>query len=353
MDPDREPLSPNRAAMSDARGAHNINVHDPAYNKPVQAAQPGVQAAGPGIQEPQKDGAHTGPRKCYAADTDPDKLDYVSITSMVTLVVVMIVLLATVHYAGILFLLALAPALFLMACCYGAGAARQSVRINDLVRSYWMGLLLAVPVAVVEGACVTKWWNSAGQPDYIPWGPSRAMSLGWSIGAAFFISFLVYGWFENTLKYIIVRAHYNRAIFYTPYGLPLIGMAAALGFATVENLVFILLYGFVGAIIRGVIVVPFQAVIGLIIGTLIARHKYIQADGQPARNAGFGLYLKTILLPFVLTGLFELPFMVILMRHKLYTNWAYWLLGSLGVLIVSYIIYLILSRPLRRATVVS
>jgi RsiW-degrading membrane proteinase PrsW (M82 family) len=351
MNPDRQPLSP-RAAKSDARGAHNVvNIHDPTYKQPVQAAKPGLQTAGiqPGQQQA---GPHTGPRECFAADSSPDKLDYVSITSMVALVVAMIVLLATVHYVGILFLLALAPALFLMSCCYGWSSARQSVRINSLVRSYWMGLLLAVPVAIVEGVCVTKWWNSAGQEDYINWGPSRAMSIRWSIGAGFFISFLVYAWFENTLKYIIVRSQYHRAIYYTPYGLPLIGMATALGFATVENLVFILLYGFVGAIIRGVIAVPFQAVIGLIMGTMLARHKYIQTDGQH-RNEGFGLYLKSIILPFILTGLFELPFMVILMRHKLYTNWAYWLLGSLGVLIVSYIIYLILSRPLRRATVVA
>jgi RsiW-degrading membrane proteinase PrsW (M82 family) len=273
--------------------------------------------------------------------------------SMVVLVGVMIALLATVHYVGILFLLALAPALFLISCCYGVGGTRQSVRINNLVRAYWLGLLFAIPVAVVEGVVVTKWWNAAGQPDYINWGPSRGMSLRWSIGAGFFVAFLIYGLFENTLKYIATRAYYNRAIFYTPFGLPLIGMAVALGFATVENLVFILLYGFVGAIIRGVIAVPFQAVIGLIIGTMLARHKWLtnQPDGVATQGKpGFGVYLKTILLTFILMGLFELPFMVILMRHKLYTYWAFWLLGSLPVLLASYIIYLVLSRPLRRAT---
>jgi RsiW-degrading membrane proteinase PrsW (M82 family) len=350
MDPDREPLSPRAAPQSDVRGAHNINIQDPAYKQQQQFGKAGVQ---PG---PQQTGTHVGPREFFAKDSSPDRLDYVSMISMVALVGVLIALLATVHYVGILFLLGLVPAFILLTICYRWGATRQSVRVNDIVRSYWYGMLLAVPVVVIEGLCVTKWWNSAGQRDYIPWGPSRAMSLGWSIGAGFFLAFLVYGWLENTLKYIIIRGHYNRAIYYTPFGLPMIGMATGLGFATTENIAFILYYGFEAALIRGVISVFFMALMGLMIGTILSRHKYFQNDGQAGqapRKAGVGAYLKAILLPFILTGLFELPFTVIFMRHKTLTNWGYWFLGSLGVLIVSYIIYLILSRPLRRATVVA
>jgi len=236
-----------------------------------------------------------------------------------------------------------------------------------------MGMIFAIPVSIVEGLIVTRWWNSAGQQDYIPWGPSRAMTIGWSIGGAFFMAFLVYGWFENTLKYMIIRAHLHHPIFYHAAGLPLLGLAVGLGFATTENIGFMLLYGFVASVCRGPLNVFFMGVMGLIIGTILARHEWhrggnvdynnpaaaqaAQAPRNDARygarhNDGFGLYLKAIILPFILTGLFHLPYMVIFNRHRLYTYWSLWFLASLGVLIISFIVYFTMSRSLKGLDVV-
>jgi RsiW-degrading membrane proteinase PrsW (M82 family) len=342
MDPDREPLSPRAAAQSDARGAHNINVQDPAYNKGVQPTK-GFGQAGP--QQ-----GHEGPRAFYAGDTAPDKLDYVSMLSMIGLIGAMIALLATKHYVGVVFMLGLFVSFVIAFLAYNVGPTRHSVRVNHVVRNWWLGVLFALPVCVLEGIIVQRWWYGGGQIGYTN-GNSSPMRIGWAIAAGCFLSFLLYGWFQNTLHYLIIRAHYNRAIFYTPYGLPLIGLSAGLGFAFAEYVLYILLYGFTNACVRGLISFPFFATMGLIMGTIIARHKYLQPEGQPLSRPGFGLYLKAIILPFILTGMFELPFVVIFMAHRFYGYWSFWFLGSLGVLLISLIIYWGLSRPLTRSTV--
>jgi RsiW-degrading membrane proteinase PrsW (M82 family) len=271
---------------------------------------------------------------------------------MCCLLSVLIVLLVTIPFVGILFLLAIAPAFLLVFCCYCWSFARRSVRINSVVRTFWMGVLLTIPIAVIEGIIVTVWTAAGGQSN-VGEDNARPMKIGWAIGTALFLSFLVAAFCEETLKYLLVRAQYHRPIYYTPYGMALLGMAGALGFATIENLMYVLLYGFVTAIVRAVVSVPFHATTGLIIGTMLARHKYLHANGQNGQHEHFRLYLEVIWLPILLHGLFNFPLLVIAMTHKQDTPWAVFQLFSLAVLIIAIIIFYVLSRPLKHVTIVA
>jgi RsiW-degrading membrane proteinase PrsW (M82 family) len=348
----REPLSPTRAAQANAGGTHSVTVQDPAYKQHM-----GTTGMKPGIHP-----GSNGPRVFWARDVDADKLDYFSIVSLTAIAVAWIVLLGTLTYVGILFVIGHLFSLALLTFFYFVGSTRYSCRVNDLVRAYLMGLLFCVPVCIVEGLCEIEWWNAAGQGYIHHYG--TPLSRGWAVGAGFFIAFLVYGFFENTLKYLAIRPHMYRDIYYYPMGLSLLGMAVGLGFATTECIFYQLMYGFEGAICRGVIRVPFMGVMGAIIGSLMARHRWI--EDQPGAQGGAGTghavsggytynkkssdagakYAAAIMTTFWLTGFFDLPFVVILMLQGLFTYWSFWFLGSLLMLIIAFVVWGSLSRQL-------
>ena len=80
---------------------------------------------------------------------------------------------------------------------------------------------------------------------------------------------------EESSKFLAVRIYaYNSRMFVEPMDGLILGVTAALGFATVENIAYVFLYGIGTAIIRAIIRVPSHALYGAIIGFYLGEAKF-------------------------------------------------------------------------------
>ena len=80
---------------------------------------------------------------------------------------------------------------------------------------------------------------------------------------------------EESLKLFAVRVYaYNSKMFNEPMDGLILGVAAALGFATVENIFYVYQSGILTGIIRAIVSVPSHALYGAIIGFYLGEAKF-------------------------------------------------------------------------------
>jgi protease PrsW len=107
--------------------------------------------------------------------------------------------------------------------------------------------------------------------------------------AIFFQAFLVAATVEELCKYGVVRATiYNDPEFNEPYDGVVYCVAASLGFAIVENVLYVAGGGFGVGIVRALLSVPAHALFGVFMGYYIGRSKFAP-PGERARYHFIGL----------------------------------------------------------------
>jgi len=80
---------------------------------------------------------------------------------------------------------------------------------------------------------------------------------------------------EESLKLLAVRIYaYNSKMFNAPIDGLILGVAAALGFATVENIFYVVASGILTGIVRAIISVPSHALYGAIAGFYLGEAKF-------------------------------------------------------------------------------
>lgn len=157
-----------------------------------------------------------------------------------------------------------------------------------LLRTFWYGVLITVPAGLLEVGL-----SSAAEP------------LGLSpVAASLNSAFLGAALCEESLKFLIVY-HYCRrhAAFDEPMDGIIYGVTASLGFATLENVLYVASNGVEVAVMRALLAVPGHACWGALMGYYIG-----QAQFGPAmhRNRHLALALG---LPMALHGLYDFPLM--------------------------------------------
>jgi RsiW-degrading membrane proteinase PrsW (M82 family) len=334
-------------------GQANSTIACPYCHRTVAlpAAQP--QAPVPAVPDQQVYGQDNAGRECIQPDHGPDVPDMCSKFSIGCLAVIIIVLFIVVWQYGVLFVLAIIPACFLFWWCY-TRADRQSVRFNPIIRTFLLGVIGAIPIAIIEAIIVAAWVAAGGVDTNADDGQGdstnhKGTDPATAIGAALFMAFLVAGLCEETLKYVLVRRMYNRPIYSLPRGLVIVGLAGALGFATIENIAYVLSFGWLTALIRAVVSVPLHSLTGLIIGTKLARHKFFPQPGQPTIDQHFKLYVSIIWLPILLHGLFNFPIMAVSFANPENKNWYWVQICPVIVVIVAYFLYRRFSKELAPA----
>jgi RsiW-degrading membrane proteinase PrsW (M82 family) len=193
-------------------------------------------------------------------------------------VAVILVLLAVVVLAvgspgvGLLFVLAIAPGSFLLWHFYHADKyKRESMRL--LGGTFLVGALFFLVAAMVESA-YSEPSSSAG------------------IVAVFAYYLFGIGLVEELAKFLTVRIFpYRSRHFDEPMDGIVFGVAAALGFATVENVLYVLQNGLGNGIIRAIVSVPGHAFWGAILGFYLGEAK---VRGRP-RLALYGLAIAVFL----------------------------------------------------------
>ncbi len=115
-------------------------------------------------------------------------------------------------------------------------------------------------------------------------------------------NFVIIALVEEGLKYFVVmRWAYCHPAFNEPYDGMIYAITASLGFAALENILYVLQGGPHIALLRGVLSVPAHALFAAAMGYYLGKAKFAQTDAQERKNRN-----RSLLVPVLLHGIFDL-----------------------------------------------
>lgn len=135
----------------------------------------------------------------------------------------------------IIVLVALAPCVFWLWIIY-KGDRYQPEPKSLVIRTFFLGFAIAIPVAIIESVLYPK--SLAQNPT--------------SLAATAYLAFAVAGLTEESGKFFVVRrSMYKSRFFEEPSDGLVYSTAAALGFASLENIVYLFSFGWETILLRG------------------------------------------------------------------------------------------------------
>ncbi|MCB9246327.1 MAG: PrsW family intramembrane metalloprotease [Flavobacteriales bacterium] len=154
--------------------------------------------------------------------------------------------------------LAIAPGLAIAIFIYWRDKFEREPR-RLLIWAFFLGIVSIVPAVILE-----NWWGARGA------GISESLT-----GTAFY-AFIVVGLSEEFAKYFFVRRYlYNHPEFDEPYDGITYSVMVSMGFATLENILYVLEGGMSTALMRMFTAVPAHAVFGIIMGYYMGLAKFV------------------------------------------------------------------------------
>lgn len=181
--------------------------------------------------------------------------------------------------------LAIAPAIFLLAYLYFRDRYEREP-LGLVVRTFAFGALMALPVLGVNLLVV--------QPAAAAMGVAGPWRAPWD---AFVSAALVEELFKLLAVYLVA---YRNPNFNEPYDGIVYAAAASLGFAALENVLYVVQGGLTTGYIRAILSVPGHAVWGIMMGYYLGRARFTRHRGRKA-----GLWVCALALPVLLHGLFD------------------------------------------------
>jgi RsiW-degrading membrane proteinase PrsW (M82 family) len=177
-------------------------------------------------------------------------------------------------------LVAAAPSLVLLTYFYLRDRYEREP-LGHLVAAYLLGMfaLLAAQGATLLLAdwVSSDWLHTGGEP------------------ARLFDAFVLAGAVEELAKWVVlVAAVYAWREFDEPMDGLLYGVAIALGFATLENFLFLSSRGLAIAWQRAIFAVPAHALFGGCMGFYVGRAKFASSDGMPSPRFGLSMVLSFV-----------------------------------------------------------
>jgi RsiW-degrading membrane proteinase PrsW (M82 family) len=180
-----------------------------------------------------------------------------------------------------------------------------------LLLTFALGAVVLVPSAVTSFILqqLTGWTSAA---------PSLLARL---IGALLIVALV-----EESWKFLVVRLYaYARPEFDEPYDGIIYSVVAALGFATIENLLYVLPGGFGVGMLRALMAVPGHAFYGVLMGFFLGEAKFA---ATPARSTGLqlaGLGLAILahgVYDFIIFALDQRPLLILVLPVYAGLTWA-------------------------------
>jgi RsiW-degrading membrane proteinase PrsW (M82 family) len=149
--------------------------------------------------------------------------------------------------------------------------------LSMVLRTFLYGALLVFPIMFIQHTLITEGFGTN----------------------PFIRSFIITGLLEEFFKwFIFLYTAYKYTEFDTPYDGIVYAVSLSMGFATVENLLYLLSYGIEHAFGRAIFPVSSHALFGVIMGYYLSLAKFKQAYYK------FYLFLALII-PFTLHGLYD------------------------------------------------
>jgi RsiW-degrading membrane proteinase PrsW (M82 family) len=172
----------------------------------------------------------------------------------------------------VLLLIALAPGIFLVWYFYHRDSYEPEPKLK-IIKIFFLGALMVIPAALIE-MLLAKITGVSTQ----------------GLVHIFIISFVIIAPVEELLKYFAVRKWvYNSLEFDEAMDGIVYTVAASLGFATAENVLYVLPLGIGTGIIRAFLAIPGHALFGALMGSYIGRAKFNPVKETKLITTGVGL----------------------------------------------------------------
>jgi len=198
-----------------------------------------------------------------------------------------------------LLVIAIAPAVALFLFFYIRDRYRREP-VGVMLVTFALGAASLVPAVITSLSLqkLTGWRSST--PDLLH---------------AFLGAMLIVGLVEEGAKFLVVRFYaYHRPEFDEPYDGIMYSVMAALGFATLENVIYIFSNGAGTGVMRALLAMPSHAFDGVLMGYFLGEAKFARSDrvGNWLSALGFGLAVVAHgLYDFIVFSLDKAPLMVI------------------------------------------
>ncbi|MEO0073955.1 MAG: PrsW family glutamic-type intramembrane protease [candidate division WOR-3 bacterium] len=162
-----------------------------------------------------------------------------------------------------LLLLAIAPAAVLFLFFYLRDRYRKEP-LGQLAVTFLLGAIVLLPSFAMSRAL----------QSLTGWSPRTPNLLHALLGAL-----LIVGLVEESWKFLVVRWYaYAQPEFDEPYDGILYSIAAALGFATLENIIYVFYGGFDIGVMRAFLAVPAHAFDGVLMGYFLGEAKFARSE---------------------------------------------------------------------------
>jgi len=211
----------------------------------------------------------------------------------------------------VIILVAVAPCAFWLWIIYLGDRCKPGVK-RLMIQTFLLGLGVAIPVAIIESRLY-------------PGSIQDTMSLS----TAAYLAFIVAGVTEESGKFLVVRfSAYNSRYFEQPEDGLIYSASAALGFATLENVIYVLSFGLQVILARGLFSnlahVLFSSLWGYPLGLTklgFMKHKYLVYIGLAAAMLAHGafdfLFFTSTVYTYLVIPLFlgMIVVFILMMRH--------------------------------------
>ena len=163
-----------------------------------------------------------------------------------------------------LILAALIPPLVLMGVIYRMDKIeREPPRM--MMGLFFKGLLAMFPILILE-------LLAAQFVDFFPWS---------YLGYLFLAYFCIPGFIEEGVKYrVLIKNTWNDPNFNFRFDAVVYSVFVSLGFAAVENVMYVLSNGFSTAVLRAIFSIPGHAMFGVVMGVGVGTAKWLETLGQ-------------------------------------------------------------------------
>ncbi len=179
----------------------------------------------------------------------------------------------------LLIIAAVVPALIFLYIIYRSDRHREHPKF--VLFMYVIGAISVLPAGLIE-KCLLDLYTATPDP------PTGFMA---TLVTAFFVA----GITEETIKAIVFqRAVLHKRFFDEPYDGVVYAVAIGLGFATVENILYVLSDGLSTAFVRAFTAVPAHALFGVVMGSYFSKARF---EGAPVWHA--------YIVPALLHGLYD------------------------------------------------
>jgi RsiW-degrading membrane proteinase PrsW (M82 family) len=209
-----------------------------------------------------------------------------------------------------LFVLAIAPAVALFFFFYLRDKYRKEP-LGILLATFGLGAASLVPAAITSLSLqkLTGWRSDTP-----------------SLLHAFLGAMIIVGLVEEGAKFIVVRFYaFHRPEFDEPYDGIMYSVMAALGFATLENILYVFSNGAGAGVMRALLSMPSHAFDGVLMGYFLGEAKFARSDrvGNWLSALGFGLAVTAHgLYDFIVFSLDKAPLMILSLLTMMVLFWV-------------------------------